>query len=226
MVAEKPLRGLIRVGGGPLSVSEGGYETVAPSPLPVNQGWPVPRPIAYSEIPKIVEMFRSAAARAQNAGADVLELHGAHGYLIHQFLSPITNRRDDAYGGSLANRMRFCLEVFEAVRAVWPHDKPLGIRVSATDWAEGGWTLEDTIALARRLELAGLRLHGRVQRRLDLSSKNRNRSRVSDSLRGRDQGSGHDAHHHCRRNLQPATGRDDPAYWPGGHGRVSAPHAL
>ena len=143
------------VGGGPLSVSEGGYETVAPSPLPVNEGWPVPRPIAYGEIPKIVEMFRSAAARAQNAGADVLELHGAHGYLIHQFLSPITNRRNDGYGGSLANRMRFCLEVFEAVRAVWPHDKPLGIRVSATDWAEGGWTLEDTIALARRLDSLG-----------------------------------------------------------------------
>jgi 2,4-dienoyl-CoA reductase-like NADH-dependent reductase (Old Yellow Enzyme family) len=143
------------VGGGPLSISEGGYETVAPSPVPIKEGWPVPRPIAYGEIPRIVEMFRSAASRAHNAGADVLELHGAHGYLIHQFLSPISNRRTDGYGGSVANRMRFGLEVFEAVRALWPHDKPLGIRVSATDWAGGGWTLEDTIAFARRLDALG-----------------------------------------------------------------------
>ena len=143
------------VGGGPLPISGGGYETVAPSAVPIKEGWPVPRPIAHGEIPRIVEMFRSAAVRAHNAGADVLELHGAHGYLIHQFLSPITNRRNDGYGGSAANRMRFGLEVFEAVRAVWPHDKPLGIRVSATDWAEGGWTLEDTIAFARRLDALG-----------------------------------------------------------------------
>lgn len=89
-------------------------------------------------------MFRSAASRAHNAGADVLELHGAHGYLIHQFLSPISNRRTDGYGGSVANRMRFGLEVFEAVRALWPHDKPLGIRVSATDWAgaAGLWRIQ------------------------------------------------------------------------------------
>jgi 2,4-dienoyl-CoA reductase-like NADH-dependent reductase (Old Yellow Enzyme family) len=140
------------LGGGPLSTSDGGYEVVAPSPVPIKEGWPVPRPIAHHEIPRIVEMFRAAAVRAAHAGADILELHGAHGYLIHQFLSPISNRRNDSYGGSLANRMRFGLEVFEAVRTVWPHDKPLGIRVSATDWAEGGWTLEDTIAFARHLQ--------------------------------------------------------------------------
>lgn len=143
------------VGGGPLSISEGGYEVVAPSAVAIKEGWPVPRPITHDEIPRIVEMFRAAAMRAQRAGADVLELHGAHGYLIHQFLSPISNRRKDAYGGPVENRMRFGLEVFEAVRAAWPHDKPLGIRVSATDWAEGGWNLEETIAFARRLDALG-----------------------------------------------------------------------
>ena len=143
------------VGGGPLPISEGGYEAVAPSPVPIREGWPVPRPISHDEIPSIIEMFIAAAVRAHRAGADVLELHGAHGYLIHQFLSPITNRRNDEYGGSAENRMRFGLEIFEAVRAVWPQDKPLGIRVSATDWAEGGWTVEETIAFARRLDAMG-----------------------------------------------------------------------
>jgi 2,4-dienoyl-CoA reductase-like NADH-dependent reductase (Old Yellow Enzyme family) len=143
------------VGGGPLPIEEGGYEAVAPSPVPIKEGWPVPRPLALQEIPAIVGMFRSAASRAERAGADILEIHGAHGYLIHQFLSPITNRRNDAYGGSAENRMRFGLEVFEAVRAVWPQDKPLGIRVSATDWAAGGWTVEDTIAFACRLDAMG-----------------------------------------------------------------------
>jgi 2,4-dienoyl-CoA reductase-like NADH-dependent reductase (Old Yellow Enzyme family) len=143
------------LGGGPLPISEGGYEAVAPSPVPAREGWPVPRQISRDEIPNIVEMFRSAAMRAHRAGADVLELHAAHGYLIHQFLSPLTNRRNDDYGGSLRNRIRFALEVFEAVRATWPQDKPLGVRVSATDWAEGGWTLEETVALARSLDAMG-----------------------------------------------------------------------
>lgn len=143
------------VGGGPLPITEGGYEAVAPSPIPIKEGWPVPREIAGNEIPAIVEMFRSAAVRANRAGADVLEIHGAHGYLIHQFLSPITNHRKDSYGGTLKNRMRFGLEVFEAVRAAWPHDKPLGIRVSATDWALGGLTVDDVILFATRLDDLG-----------------------------------------------------------------------
>jgi 2,4-dienoyl-CoA reductase-like NADH-dependent reductase (Old Yellow Enzyme family) len=100
-------------------------------------------------------MFAQSAVRAARAGCDVIELHGAHGYLIHQFLSPITNRRGDAYGGSLDNRMRFGLEVFDAVRAVWPDDRPLGIRISATDWVPGGWDLESSIVFAKKLDAMG-----------------------------------------------------------------------
>lgn len=143
------------LGGGPLLQSEGGYQAVAPSPIPIREGWPVPRELSVRDIQSIVELFVAGAQRAERAGADLVELHGAHGYLIHQFLSPITNKRTDRYGGELANRMRFALEVFEAVRAAWPSDKPLGIRVSATDWIEGGWDVEDTIALARKLDALG-----------------------------------------------------------------------
>lgn len=143
------------VGGGPLPLAEGGYEAVAPSPIPIKEGWPVPREIRQDEISNIIEMFVAAAVRADHAGADVLEIHGAHGYLIHQFLSPITNHRKDAYGGDLKNRMRLALEVFEAVRSAWPDDKPLGVRVSATDWAPGGLTVDDIISFATCLDELG-----------------------------------------------------------------------
>lgn len=143
------------LGGGPLLPEEGGYQSVAPSPVPIREGWPVPRELGVADIGRIVDLFAAAAARAADAGADLVELHGAHGYLIHQFLSPVTNRRGDAYGGSRENRMRFATEVFEAARAAWPDDRPMGIRVSATDWIAGGWTVEDTIALAQRLEGLG-----------------------------------------------------------------------
>ena len=142
-------------GGGRLLVDEGGYEAVAPSPVPIGEGWPAPRQLTVPEIQAIVGMFVESAGRAARAGCDVLELHGAHGYLIHEFLSPVTNRRGDAYGGSLENRMRFGLEVFEAVRAAWPDDRPLGIRISATDWVLGGWDLESSIVFAKRLDAMG-----------------------------------------------------------------------
>jgi 2,4-dienoyl-CoA reductase-like NADH-dependent reductase (Old Yellow Enzyme family) len=99
--------------------------------------------------------FAAAARRAARLGFEAIELHCAHGYLLHQFLSPVSNRRDDEYGGSLANRMRFPLEVFEAVRAVWPAERPCGVRVSATDWVEGGWTPEETVTFARELKALG-----------------------------------------------------------------------
>jgi 2,4-dienoyl-CoA reductase-like NADH-dependent reductase (Old Yellow Enzyme family) len=142
-------------GGGKLTVEEGGYEAVAPSPVPIREGWPAPRPLSVAEIQSVIDMFVQSAVRAARAGCDVIELHSAHGYLIHQFLSPITNRRGDAYGGSLENRMRFGLEVFDAVRAVWPDDRPLGIRISATDWVPGGWDLESSIVFAKRLDAMG-----------------------------------------------------------------------
>lgn len=142
-------------GGGKLGLDEGGYEAVAPSPVPIREGWPAPRELTLSEITAIIDMFAESARRAARSGCDIIELHGAHGYLIHEFLSPITNRRGDRYGGSLENRMRFGLEVFEAVRTAWPDDSPLGIRISATDWVTGGWDLESSIVFAKQLDALG-----------------------------------------------------------------------
>ena len=142
-------------GGGPLPVEDGGYRAVAPSDVPISEKWPSPTPLTEESIATVIESFASAAERARRAGAKVIELHGAPGYLIHQFLSPLTNRRNDGYGGELRNRMRFALDIYDAVRAVWPDDLPIGIRVSATDWVEGGWSVEETIELARELDGRG-----------------------------------------------------------------------
>jgi 2,4-dienoyl-CoA reductase-like NADH-dependent reductase (Old Yellow Enzyme family) len=129
------------------------WPVIAPSALPYLD-WPVPEAMNGAQVAEVIEAFAQAARRADEAGMDVIELHGAHGYLIHEFLSPAANQRTDAYGGSLANRMRFALEIAEAVRARWPADKPLFFRVSAQD--EGGWTLEDSVALARELKARGV----------------------------------------------------------------------
>lgn len=142
-------------GGGPLPLDEGGYEAVAPSAIPLSEKWPAPTPLSAEAVSDVIQCFVDAALRAKRAGAKVIELHGAHGYLIHQFLSPLSNRRNDEYGGDLANRMRFAIDVFDAVRAVWPDDLPIGIRVSATDWVEGGWSVEETVELARALDARG-----------------------------------------------------------------------
>lgn len=139
--------------GGPLK--EGAWQTKAPSAIPFNQGWHVPKALTPQEIEELIEAFAAAARRADRIGLDLIELHGAHGYLINEFLSPLTNKREDEWGGSLENRMRFPLEVFKAVRAVWPQSKPLGIRISAVEWVDGGWTIEDSIELAKRLKDLG-----------------------------------------------------------------------
>jgi 2,4-dienoyl-CoA reductase-like NADH-dependent reductase (Old Yellow Enzyme family) len=127
---------------------------VAPSALSSPESDPPPRALARDEIGKLVEAWGEAARRADEAGFDVLEVHGAHGYLIHEFLSPFSNRRTDAYGGSERNRMRFCIEVIEAVRAKWPHDKPLFLRLSVEDNA--GWGPEQSAALARIVKTKGV----------------------------------------------------------------------
>lgn len=142
-------------GGGPRPVSEGGYQAVAPSAVAISPDWPVPHALEAAEIADVVARFAAAARRADRAGADLIELHGAHGYLLHQFMSPITNRRTDAYGGSLENRMRFALEVFDAVRDVFPTNKPVGMRLSATDWVDGGWDVESTVRLVKELKTRG-----------------------------------------------------------------------
>jgi 2,4-dienoyl-CoA reductase-like NADH-dependent reductase (Old Yellow Enzyme family) len=145
-------------GGAPVGPGTRGWIPFGPSPVPFDEGYPVPVELAPSDLNEIVRLFVDAARRAHAAGFEVVEIHMAHGYLLHEFLSPLSNRRTDAYGGSLENRMRLPLEVAHAVRASWPERLPVFVRVSATDWAEGGWDLAQTVVLARHLADAGIDL--------------------------------------------------------------------
>ena len=142
----------------PLTPEKGGWETVSPSPIPFDGRSPLPREMTPAEVEEMTARFVEAAQRSLRAGFEVLELHMAHGYLFHQFLSPLTNRRKDRYGGSLENRLRFSLETAKAVRNVWPASLPLFIRISCTDWVEEGWNLTQSIELCRRLKDAGIDL--------------------------------------------------------------------
>jgi 2,4-dienoyl-CoA reductase-like NADH-dependent reductase (Old Yellow Enzyme family) len=153
--AEVPL-----AGAAPLADTrpDAAWETVAPSAMPLTEGWPMPRALSSGEISELTALFGAAASRAVAAGFDFIEVHGAHGYLINSFFSPIANRRDDCYGGSLANRMRFPLEVARCVRAAIPSDMPLFYRASVEDGLEGGVTVADTIALASALRTEGVDL--------------------------------------------------------------------
>jgi 2,4-dienoyl-CoA reductase-like NADH-dependent reductase (Old Yellow Enzyme family) len=135
---------------------EAPWPTVSASEVPVGSGWPTPHALTVPELAGVRDAFVDATRRALTAGFDVVELHAAHGYLLHQFLSPLANRREDAYGGSLEARMRFPLEVVDAVRAVWPADKPLFVRVSSVDGSREGMTVEDTVAFARELKARGV----------------------------------------------------------------------
>ena len=132
-----------------------GWQTVAPSAVPFSEGQHPPAALDKASMNRTCDAFARAAERAARLGLDAVQIHGAHGYLLHQFLSPLSNRREDEYGVSLENRMRFPLEVFDAVRAAFPSDRPVSMRVSGTDWAEGGWNIEETIALAQALERRG-----------------------------------------------------------------------
>ena len=132
-----------------------GWQTLAPSPLPFLEGENPPVALDTEGLARIRQAFADAAVRAARLGLAAVQLHGAHGYLLHQFLSPLSNRRTDEYGGSLENRMRFPLQVFDAVRAVFPSDRPVTMRLSGTDWVEGGWDIDQTIAFARALEARG-----------------------------------------------------------------------
>jgi len=145
-------------GGGPVPPEEGGWNVVGPSPVPFLPDGPVPEPMTKRDMESIIDAFRKAAKRALAAGFRVAEVHAAHGYLLHEFLSPLSNRRDDEYGGSLENRMRFPLEVVRAVREVWPEEYPLFVRISATDWVPGGWDLDQSVAFAAELKKIGVDL--------------------------------------------------------------------
>lgn len=146
------------LGGKKVTPEEGGWEPVAPSTEPFDKDYPVPRALTAAEIREIVSAFRKAAERALAAGFEVLEIHSAHGYLLHEFLSPLSNFRQDEFGGGFENRIRFVLHVAQAVRQVWPARWPLFVRLSATDWKEGGWDLEQTIELSKRLKPLGVDL--------------------------------------------------------------------
>ena len=142
-------------GGQLIEVAQSGWIPVAPSAIAQLEHEPPPKAIDATALPQIKREFVDAARRALRIGIYALELHMAHGYLLHELLSPLSNKRNDAYGGSFDNRIRFPIEVFTAVRELWPQEKPLGARISATDWIDGGWTIEDSIALAHRLHALG-----------------------------------------------------------------------
>ena len=135
---------------------EAPWTAIGPSPLPYAEGWPAPAEMSREDIAEVVTAFRDAALRSQAAGFKVIEVYAAHGFLIHQFYSPIANRREDSYGGDFEGRIRLGLEIAEAIRSVWPEELPLIFRLSATDWLDGGWELEDTVAFARRLKDRGV----------------------------------------------------------------------
>jgi 2,4-dienoyl-CoA reductase-like NADH-dependent reductase (Old Yellow Enzyme family) len=146
-------------GGKPLGVNEGGWSPIfAPSPLPFDEGYQTPQELDHAGIERVRQAFAQGAQRALEAGAKVVEIHAAHGYLLHSFLSSLSNRRTDEYGGSFENRIRFLCETAAAVRAVWPEQYPLFVRISSTDWTEGGWTAEDSVALVKNLKPLGVDL--------------------------------------------------------------------
>jgi 2,4-dienoyl-CoA reductase (NADPH2) len=136
----------------PVAAEKGGWQSVGPSAIAFDDGWAVPKELSEKEIEDIVLSFRQATARAIKAGFQVIEIHSAHGYLLHSFLSPISNKRSDKYGGSLENRMRFLLEVVDAVRKEMPEDKPLFVRISSTDWINGAWDERQSILLSKQLQ--------------------------------------------------------------------------
>ena len=147
-----------RPGHAGLADADGGWEPVGPSALAFDAGYRTPKEMMAGEIAQAVRAFADSARRADAAGFDVAELHGAHGYLMHEFLSPLSNTRTDEYGGGFENRIRFTLETARAVRAAWPERKPLWVRLSCTDWTEGGWTPAESVELSRRLKAEGVDL--------------------------------------------------------------------
>jgi 2,4-dienoyl-CoA reductase-like NADH-dependent reductase (Old Yellow Enzyme family) len=143
-------------GGGPLKPDEDPWQTIGPSAIPFDAGWNVPTPLSESDIAKLVEHFAVAGRRAERAGFDFVEIHSAHGYLLHEFLSPLSNKREDRYGGTLENRMRFLLEVARAVRAALPERIIVGARISASEWTEAGFSVDEAVVVARALKEVGI----------------------------------------------------------------------
>jgi 2,4-dienoyl-CoA reductase-like NADH-dependent reductase (Old Yellow Enzyme family) len=145
-------------GGKKVDEAEGGWQTIAPSAIAFDEDYPMPREMTADDIEKVKNDFVEAAKRSVKAGFEVIEIHAAHGYLLHEFLSPLSNKRTDEYGGSFENRVRFPLEIAKAVREVVPENLPVFVRISATDWTEGGWDLEQSIEFCRALKETGIDL--------------------------------------------------------------------
>lgn len=145
-------------GGRPLPPDNGGWQPLAPSPLPFSAASCIPREMSAADIDTVIEQFAAAAKRALAAGFEVVEVHMAHGYLLHEFLSPLTNQRNDGFGGDFDNRIKLPLRAAQEVREIWPAALPVFVRISATDWAEGGWNLAQSVELARRLKSIGIDL--------------------------------------------------------------------
>jgi 2,4-dienoyl-CoA reductase-like NADH-dependent reductase (Old Yellow Enzyme family) len=143
-------------GGQAMPAADGGWTPVAPSPVAFGSAFPEPHELSHAEMDELIEQFGAAARRAEAAGFDVIELHAAHGYLLHEFLSPLTNARSDQFGGTFDNRVRFPLAVAARLREAWPASLPMFVRISATDWVEGGWSLPDSLEFARRLAALGV----------------------------------------------------------------------
>jgi 2,4-dienoyl-CoA reductase-like NADH-dependent reductase (Old Yellow Enzyme family) len=143
---------------GAISEGEGGWKVVAPSAVQFADNYPMPHALTTDGIQKVIAAFAAAARRACQAGFRVLEIHAAHGYLIHEFLSPLSNRREDDYGGSFENRTRLCREIVAGVRSTWPKELPLFVRISSTDWIDGGWNIDESVKLARQLKPIGVDL--------------------------------------------------------------------
>ena len=142
-------------GSGSLGTDEGGWETIGPSSLPFADGYAPPREMTKSDIADVVKAMANSTRLAREAGFKIVEIHAAHGYLLHQFMSPLSNHRADEYGGSFENRTRLLMETIEAVRSEWPDDLPLFLRISVSEWVDGGWDVEQSLALARQLRRAG-----------------------------------------------------------------------
>ena len=209
-------------GGKPILEGPDAWTPEAPSAIPYDTGWPVPHAMTKDDIKRCLGEFAAAAKRVDRIGYDVIELHGAHGYLAHQFLSPLSNKRTDEYGGSTENRMRFAIEMYEAVRAVWPENKPLGMRVSATDWVDGGWTPEETVLLGQRAEEARPGLYGRVDRRPRSEAENSAGGRLSGAVFREGEGGNRPDHHDRRPDCRLPAGRGHRGVGQGRHGLPGA----
>jgi len=143
-------------GGGTIPEKDRGWEPIAPSAIPLKADFPMPKEMSKEDIQRVITKFKEATIRARKAGFDVVEIHGAHGYLINQFLSSLSNKRTDEYGGDFEGRIKFCVDVIKAVRQEWPKEKPLFLRLSCTEWVEGGWNIEDTLKLVNVVKDLGI----------------------------------------------------------------------